>query len=257
MNSPHIPSSNDVPAPKVTVVLPAHNEQEFLGTTVRTLTTFLDDRDEDYEILIVENGSNDKTLMLADTLSLASSRVRVITFPDSNYGEALFQGIVHARGKIVATFDVDLYDTAFFEAASVMLEEDDYDLVLASKRAPQSHDERPLLRRVLTRAFTFMLKMLVDLPVTDAHGMKMMLRDRLEPIVDRCALRGSLFDVELVVRAARVGCKIGELPVTVRELRPPRSGVAQRTWESFIGAVQLRRLLRQEARAGRGASVPA
>jgi hypothetical protein len=96
---------------------------------------------------------------------------------------------------------------------------------------------------VLTAGFTRALNVLLGMSVTDAHGMKAMRRDLLSPVVSSCTMRGSLFDVELVVRATRAGLAVRELPATVVERRPPRSSVAGRTLESLLGALRLRAML--------------
>lgn len=63
------------------------------------------------------------------------------------------------------------------------------------------------------------------------------------PLIEQTVLRGSLFDVELVLRASRAGLAVVELPATVRERRPPRTSVARRTVESAVGLVRLRLLV--------------
>lgn len=234
------------PGPRLSIVLPAHNEIGLLGSTITNLLTGLDERQVDYEILIVENGSSDGTLRLARVLAAQLDRVRVLQLPIGDYGEALATGFSASAGGLVVNFDVDYYDLSFLDAALRAMEGEGTSIVLASKRAPGASDRRPLHRRLLTAAFTAALRSLVDLPVSDAHGMKVLRREELAGVVAACRMRGSLFDVEMVVRAARAGRGIVELPAVVVERRPPRSGLLRRSVESLLGALRLHLVLRAE-----------
>ena len=236
--------------PRVSFVLPAYNEIGLLGSTVTNLITGIERRGLAYEIVIVENGSRDGTLRLARLLAAQLDHVRVLSLPRGNYGAALLAGFRAARGEYVVNFDVDYYDLSFLDEAIALLDQG-ADVVVASKRAPESRDRRPLLRRVLTFGFTLLLRQTVDLPVSDAHGMKALRRDALVPVVERARLRGPVYDVEVVCRAARAGLFVRELPATVLERRPPRSSVALRALESLVSVGRLWFILRRESRSRR------
>ncbi len=240
-------SGSDDP-PQVSVVLPAHNEQLLIESTAATVSAELERRKVTYEIIVVENGSTDETPAISRRLAKDLAQLRVIEYHSGDYGEALYRGIRSALAPIIVTFDVDLFDFDFFDAAMRSLTEDHADIVIASKRAKGAKDRRPAIRRILTFGFMMILRALVGLRVTDAHGMKLLRGALVLPIADACVMRGSLFDVELIVRSAQAGARIVELPVTVRELRPPRTGIVQRTFESLKGAVRLRAILRASER---------
>lgn len=245
--------AGEVRPPEISVVLPAHNEVALLGSTVTNLCTGLDERNSSYEIVVVENGSRDGTLRLARLLAAQMENVRVVALPVGNYGAALATGFLASRGEIVVNFDVDYYDLAFLDAALSALRSGEADLVLASKRAPGASDRRPVVRRLLTFGFATLSRALVGLEVSDAHGMKAMRRARLEPVVGRCTTRGSVFDVEMVLRAGEAGLATLEVPASVVERRAPRTPVGRRTVESLAGLVLLRRVLRRERRRAAGA----
>lgn len=232
----------------LSVVLPAHNEVELLGSTVTALLTGLEERRIEHEILVVENGSSDGTLRLARLLSAQLDRLRVLSLPTGDYGAALAAGLGAARGRVVACFDVDYYDLAFLDSALGVLGRKEADLVLASKRAPGASDRRPLLRRLLTAGFATTLHLALGLEVSDAHGMKVLAAPAVAPLLGACSMRGSLFDVELVLRASRAGLVVAEVPAVVAERRAPRTSVARRTLESLAGVARLRLRLELERR---------
>ena len=231
------------PPPELSVILPTHNEVMLLGSTITTLVSGLERRGRSFEIVVVDNGSTDGTLRLARLLAAQFAHVRVLSLATGDYGAALAAGFRDARGAVIVSFDVDYYDLAFLDAALHLLDTGDADLVLASKRAPGAQDRRPRARRILTAGFTAATHRVLGLDVTDAHGIKAMDAAVVVPLIEQTVLRGSLFDVELVLRASRAGFAVRELPATVRERRPPRTSVARRTIESAVGLVRLRLLV--------------
>ena len=251
--SPPVPSES---APSVSVVLPAHNEVMLIGSTVTNLVTGLEDRGRSFELIVVENGSTDGTLRLARLIEAQLRSVRVVSLPRPDYGAALALGLRSARGTIIATFDVDYFDLAFFDRAIELIESEKTEIVLASKRAPGSIDRRSVLRRTLTAGFASLVERTLEMDVSDAHGMKVMRASSVLPLLDAISSRGSLFDVELIARATRSGVTISELPVVVRELRPPRSSVARRVVESGVGLARLRLVLGRPSHEEAGYTFP-
>jgi len=232
--------------PRYSVVLPAHNEADLLEESVRDLAKAMRERGEGFEIVVVENGSTDGTAALAERLSRDDAAVRVLTLPCADYGAAIAKGFEVARGEIVVHFDVDYLDTGFLWKAVAIIDSGAAGIVLASKRAPGATDRRPFTRRILTAGFTIAMRLLLQLSVTDTHGMKVLSRSQCAEAARACKMTGALYDVELVLRALRAGVRVAELPADVSELRPPRTPVWRRSIESAVGLLRLRLLLWQE-----------
>jgi dolichyl-phosphate beta-glucosyltransferase len=232
--------------PHISVVLPAHNEAELLEASVRDLVKAMRDRGDTFELIVVENGSTDETAQLGRRIESETAEVRLVQLPRADYGAAVAKGFAEAKGQIVVHFDVDYIDAGFLEEGVALIESGTAGIVLASKRAPGAVDRRPLVRRMLTAGFTFAMRKLLTMPVSDAHGMKVLSRPACAASARACQMTGSLYDVELVLRASRAGVKVVELPAEVRELRPPRTPVWERSIESATGLVRLRLLLWRE-----------
>lgn len=230
----------------LSVVVPAYNESEYLEQTVRDIRDGLLARDVRFELILVENGSRDDTLRVAGALGAVLPDVVVRSLSRADYGAALRDGMLAARGDVVACFDADYYDLAFLDAGLVELEH--ADLVVGSKRARGSIDTRSWHRRLVTTLFGFALHAGFGLALSDTHGVKVMRREFIADLVPRCAFDGDLFDTELVIRASRAGCGVVELPVVVAERRPPRTSVWARAPRALAGLVRLRlTLLREHA----------
>jgi glycosyltransferase involved in cell wall biosynthesis len=230
--------------------MPAHNEAGYLETAVRELDEGLRARGHEYEILVVENGSTDDTLAVGRRLADALPSVQVSKRAGADYGAALRDGILAARGEFIVTFDVDYYDLGFVDDALKLLTSDQRvpAIVVGSKRAPGARDERPWPRRLVTTVFSMLLRTVFSLSVSDTHGMKAMRRVDVEPIVEHCRFRTDLFDTELVIRTERAGFPIGELPVTAQERRPSRTPIWRRVPRTIVGMIELRLTLWRERR---------
>ncbi len=234
----------------VSIVLPAHNEVSLLTTTVLNIANALSDRHLHFEIIVVENGSTDGTDDLAEMLGEKVPQLRVCHLETPDYGAALNEGFARARGDVVVSFDVDYYDLGFLDEARAAIDSGDIDIVVASKRAKGAQDKRPWYRRLLTEGFTALTRALLSLEVSDAHGMKAFRSEALDRVRLSCVMTGSLYDVELLMRAARLGLRVLEIPATVIERRPPRTSVAKRSLEALLGVIELALVVANEDRQG-------
>lgn len=227
--------------------MPAHDEEAFLGASVREVAAGLREQGREFEIVVVENGSTDGTPALAAELSAELEEVRTLSVPEADYGAAMRHGFLEATGDLVAIFDVDYFDLTFLERAEGRLGEDALvAIVVGSKRAPGSSDTRPWPRRLVTSGFGLVLRVGFGLGVSDTHGMKVLRRAPLIDLARACRFRTDLFDTELVLRAERAGLRAVEIPVAVEERRPSRSSILSRIPRTFAGLVRLRVALWQE-----------
>src|SRR6266536_1905453 len=135
-------------APKLSVVIPVYNEESILRESCQELMARLDERGWDYEIVITENGSKDRTVEILRALAAETPRLRFIHSDEPNYGLALRRGILEAKGAYVVADEIDLCDVRFYDRALAVLDAGGADMVVGSKRAPGSWDHRPAYRRV-------------------------------------------------------------------------------------------------------------
>lgn len=214
--------------PSITIVIPVFDEEAILRASVVDLIDRLEPHGWSYELILAENGSSDRTLELAVELAERFPRVAVRHTDEPNYGRALRDAILHARGAIVICDEIDLCDVDFHQRALRALEDRSVDFVIGSKAMEGARDERPLYRRLGTRVINGMLRVMLGFDGTDTHGLKAFRRERVAPIAAACLVDRDLFASELVIRAQREGLAIREIPVRVLEKRPPSVGLARR-----------------------------
>jgi glycosyltransferase involved in cell wall biosynthesis len=229
------------PIVALTVVMPAYNEATIIERSLAELLAGMRDRDEPFEIIVVENGSTDDTEQRARRVAAANPEVRVLHRDKADYGDALRQGLLDAAGEIVVNFDCDYYDLGFVARAVDRIREPARPaaIVVGSKRAPGADDRRRWSRRLVTATFSTMLRVGYGLKVSDTHGMKALLRQPLLPVVARCRYGRDLFDTELILRAERAGLEVAEIPVDVEELRPARTSIVRRIPHTLSGLARL------------------
>ncbi|MGI9022963.1 MAG: glycosyltransferase [Acidimicrobiales bacterium] len=227
--------------------MPAHDEEDWLESSIGEVAAGLRDRGVPFEIVVVENGSTDATAEVARKLEAVHPEMRALTLADPDYGRALRKGFLAANGDVVAIFDVDYFDLEFLDRAmAVVSAPDGPAIVVASKRGPGAVDTRPLLRRTVTSVFAFILRTGFGLGVSDTHGMKVLRREPLVDLARACRFGTDLFDTELVLRAERAGLRAVEIGVTVEERRPSRSSILRRIPRTVSGLVRLRVALWRE-----------
>ncbi len=219
--------------PRVTIIIPIYNEEGILHSAVVDLRDRLQKLDLQYEILLAENGSKDRTVEIGQALAERyrddpTGRVKIISMGEPNYGKALREGILAARGEFVICDEIDLCDADFHLRALEILESGAADLVIGSKLAPGSADERPVFRHVASIAYSGMLRAMLGFRGTDTHGLKAFRREPLLPIARACVIDKDVFASEFVIRADRAGIAIREIPVRVMEKRPPSINLMKR-----------------------------
>ena len=214
--------------PFISIVIPVYNEEAILRAAVVDLVDRLSASPWSYELVLAENGSTDRTVEVAAELGERFDQLVWRHTNEPNYGEALREGILHARGDVVICDEIDLCDTDFYERAIALLQDPSVDFVIGSKMMEGAVDERPLVRRLGTFVINGMLRATLGFKGTDTHGLKAFRRELVQPIADGCIVDRDLFASELVIRAERAGLGLQEIPVRVLEKRPPTVGLARR-----------------------------
>jgi glycosyltransferase involved in cell wall biosynthesis len=226
---------------RLSIVVPIHNEADFLGQGLSGLLAAVKETEVEAEVLLVENGSTDATAELARQLT-EGSPATVISLPTPDYGAAMREGFLRSTGEWVVNFDIDYFSASFLK--QVLELDETTDLVIGSKRDPLSEDHRPPLRRLATSVFNLLLRSLFNSRVSDTHGMKAFRRQLIADLAGEVRSRQDLFDTELVLRAERSGYRIREVPVVVEEMRATRSSLVRRVPRTIKGLLAIRRILR-------------
>ena len=227
------------------VVVPVHNEEEIILQSAAQIYDICKRKQLDFEIIFVENGSIDDTLLLIDKFTSQHKECRVIRLDVANYGNALKQGFLDAINDIVISFDIDYFSEDFLEEA--LLLDETYSAITASKRLNKSNDGRRLIRRIATQTFVGILKLLFQTNLSDTHGMKAVRNTFIRKEVVNVVSTQDLFDTELLLRIEKSGERIHEIPAVINEIRPSVSVIYKRIPRTIKSLIKLRIQLSKES----------
>lgn len=193
----------------VSFFCPAYHDEKNLPVLIPKVHAFLTKHAEKFEILIIEDGSPDKTGEVAEDLAKQYKDIRVIHHRvNLGYGATIKDGFQRAKYDYVCYTDGDnQYDIWEFEAALPLLKKAD---ILSGYVREKAVDSR---RKLQSSIFNSFVNLLFHFPVRDVNcSMKMYKREALEKI----KIRGSsaFIDAEMLIRAYRAGCTIAQFPVT-------------------------------------------
>jgi glycosyltransferase involved in cell wall biosynthesis len=226
--------------PTLSIVVPVYNEAAFIPQALPLLIAEMDGLGLPYRIHLVENGSTDGSADVARAVA-GEAPVTVSSLATADYGTAMRHGFIEAEGDWVVNFDIDYFSADFLRR---VMSTSEADLVIGSKRDPDSQDRRPWIRRLATWVFNLMLRTILGSRVSDTHGMKAFRHNLVADLAAQVVSRQDLYDTELVIRAERNGYRIVEVPVVVQEIRMAKSSLMKRVPRTVVGLLRIRRVLR-------------
>ena len=209
---------------KISVVIPAYNEEAIIIKTINeTLKVLNEYKNLDYEIIIVNDGSTDKTFeIVKNNFSFKNDKVRIEGYkPNLGKGYALRYGTNLASGDYILFMDADL-DLHPRQLGCFLdeIKKTNADAVIGSKKAKNSKVIYSFKRRFLSNGYYYLIKVLFGLPVRDTQtGFKLFKSQPLKECIKKAIVNKYAFDLELLIVLHKKGYKIVECSVEVTQSR--------------------------------------
>jgi dolichyl-phosphate beta-glucosyltransferase len=245
--------------PGISVVVPAYNEETAIAATVGALRAWLQAHGEPWEILVVDNASEDRTAAVVDEIAAGEPRVRMLR-NDRNRGKghSMRRGMLEAGGELRLHCDADCATS--LPSLPHMLElVQEHDVVVGSRLAEGAEVARrqPLRRRIVGRSFQQLCRLVLREPTTDLYcGFKLWRSRAAVDAYSRTRLVGWTFDAEVLAMARALGYRIRETGIVWTD----REGSRVRMGRVLVPVVRellaARRHVRREARRARAAEDP-
>ncbi len=201
--------------PTLSIIIPAHNEENRLPQSLEQVFAFLSRQQYAAEVLVIENGSRDRTLEIANDYASRYRNLRVIQEQGRGKGMAVRRGMLEAGGQYRFMCDADL--SMPVEEISKFLPPvlPDLDIAIASREAPGAvrYDE-PRYRHLGGRLINLIIRLLILPGLQDTQcGFKCFRAAVAEDLFRHQTLLGWSFDIELLYIARRRGYTIREVPI--------------------------------------------
>jgi hypothetical protein len=243
---------------EVSVVLPAYNEERTIEGTVRTsletLGAFLPPGT--FEVIVAEDGCDDRTPEIADRMAAEDDRVRHVHSDDRlGRGGALERAFDAAHGDTLVYFDTDLAtDMDYLEELVERVRSGEADVATGSRWMPGRTADRPPERGIPSRGFNALVRLFLRSDLRDHQcGFKAVSREAYERLAPQVEDTHWFWDTELLVRAQRAGLTVAEFPVDwepkgdtkvdlVRDVFGMGSQILRLWWELSVSPRITRRL---------------
>jgi dolichyl-phosphate beta-glucosyltransferase len=242
----------------ISVVVPAYNEEAAIAATVQALREWLEAHGEPWEILVVDNASEDRTAEIVRELA-DEERVRLLRNErNRGKGYSMRHGMLEATGELRLHCDADCATS--LPSLPQMLElVGEYDVVVGSRLAAgaQVGRRQRLRRRLAGRSFQQLCRLVLREPTTDLYcGFKLWRGRAAVDAYSRTRLEGWTFDAEVLAMARALGYTICETGIVWTDREGSRVRMGRILVPVLRELVAARRHVRREARRGQAAEDP-
>ena len=203
---------------ELSIIIPAYNEGKKMRVTLEKILGYFWSRNASFEIIVVDDGSEDKGGEIVGDFSKKYPEVKILRHRTNlGKGAAVKTGVLEARGDYILFSDADL-STPIEEIEKLLMEvkEKEYDIAIGSRGLPDSKTVvfQPWYRRWVGRFFPRLVHLLVFKDIKDTQcGFKLFKKDVARKLFSSQRITGFSFDVETLYLAKKRGYRIKEIPV--------------------------------------------
>ncbi len=230
----------------LSLIIPAHNEAARLPQTLDEIRKFFLDQPYQAEVIVVENGSTDETLKIAQDWQADWPDLIVISLKEGGKGNAVRAGMLAASGEYRFMADTDL-SMPIEQVARFLPPVRSEDIAIASREALGSRRiDEPLSRHWIGRIFNMLVRLLVLPGLQDSQcGFKCFSARAAEQIFPKQTLKGWSFDVEVLAIGQQMGFKVVEVPIDWTYQKGSRVKVVRDSFRMLRDLLLIRRNLKQ------------
>lgn len=218
------------------IVIPAYNEADKITSTLTQVTSYMASFAPSYEILVVDDGSNDKTPEKVEEYALSNENVTLIRNQHKGKGVAVWTGVMRSDSQYIYLCDADLSTPiSELKKLSVWAKDHDFEIVIASREGPNAQRlNEPLYRHLMGRIFNTAVQILAVPGIKDTQcGFKLFKSSSAKQIFAKLKVYNpqaevlskaymGTFDVEVLFLARKMGFKIKEVPVIWKYVKTNR-----------------------------------
>jgi glycosyltransferase involved in cell wall biosynthesis len=206
--------------PKLSIIIPAYNEERRIAKTLRELSTFFGRKNTSYEIIVIMDGCTDGTHGIVEAAMKKDKNIRYKSYHDKQgKGGALLNGFRHARGEYVAYVDAD-GSTSPSELYRLYKSIGNFDGVIGSRWLKESDVavKQPFLRRIASRGFNRLTHVILGLPFKDTQcPAKIFRQEVVKSVAKELTVTNFAFDACMLCMIKKRGYKINEVAIAWKD----------------------------------------
>ncbi len=221
------------------IVIPAYNEADKITSTLTNVLGFMREYSSNFEVLVVNDGSTDNTVYLAQDYAKLNPEIKVLNEQHRGKGPTVTSGVMASEGSYIYLCDADLATPiSELKKLALWIKEHDYDIVIASREGTGAvRVNEPFYRHLMGRVFNLVVQIAALPGIKDSQcGFKLFKHDVAKEIFGMLKIYGAAaevrtkpylgaFDVEVLYLAKKLGYKVKSLPVTWNYVKTTRLNV--------------------------------
>ncbi len=235
---------------KISIVIPSFNEENNIRTgSLSGMVDYLSDQNYSWEIIVVDDGSTDKTADLAEKFAKNHKNITVLREPHRGKGGTVIAGMLKAKGEIVIFDDMD-QATPIDQLERILPKFDEgFDVVIGSRAGREG---APIVRKAMAWGFSLLRNIILQLPYKDTQcGFKGFTKEASNKIFKRLqvfrqsqaqtgASVSAGFDLEILYVARKLKLKVAEVPVVWHHKEGTKVNPIKDSWEGFRDLIKVR-----------------
>jgi dolichyl-phosphate beta-glucosyltransferase len=230
----------------ITIVIPAKDEELRLPQFLQTLIVYCRENPLRYEIIVVDDGSTDRTAQQVLQLKESFTELTLISL-GRNHGKgyAVKQGLLSAHGNIVLFMDADGSTPASEIKENLRFFQEGYDIVIGSRVLPSPTAKVKALthRKGIGWVFNSIVSTFLIKGIKDTQcGFKMFRREIIRPLWEDIQIQGFGFDLEVLYLAQKMNYRIKEVPVNWTHVGKSKVHLIKDSWRMLVNIFQVRSL---------------
>ncbi len=235
---------------KISIVMPAHNEEKRIGKTLEDYGKFFMDKKrnkeiEGFEIIVVINNTQDRTEEIVEKCRKKHKEIRYLSFRQGGKGFAISEGFKEALKKdfdLIGFVDADMATPpeAYYNLVKNI---GNYDGCIASRAIPGSkvYPKQSLIRRFASRVFNFLTRVLFLMRYRDTQcGAKIFKRRSVQMVIGKLGMTRWAFDVDILYKMNKLKFRIKEVPTVWRDVDFSKLNVKKQSIQMLLAIIQLR-----------------
>ncbi len=207
---------------KISLCIPMYNESSIINGTLKTVSEYMKNNFDDYEVLFCDDGSTDDCRKSVE--SFPDPCIKAVGYEKNRgKGAAVRHGVMNAVGDVIIFTDCDLaYGLDVVKSAAKIFEgEPETDMIIGSRNlSGDGYDGYTLIRKLASKAYIKCLSIIGGFKLSDSQcGFKGFRSELAKKIFSECEVDGFAFDFEVIIKAGNYKAKIREMPVKVTNHR--------------------------------------